>query len=357
MRILHISEIGNNLCDGMTTVIPSHVIEQSKIEDVSYLNLRNTELIGFDKQVRYKHNVGSVDFENFIKQFDIVIFHGLYIRDYLKIGSVLDSLSKPYVIVPHGSMTTMSQKKKKIKKYLANILFFNKFVNHAAAIQYLSKGEADATAFFCKKSFIGTNGISIPPVVKTSYSNSVKQISFVGRLDVFHKGLDYLLEAVSQNRNSLLEKDVHISIYGNDIKGRGDQVRKLIARLRVGDIVSLHKEIFGEEKRKVLLSTDIFVLTSRFEGMPMGVLEALSYGIPCLVTEGTNLKGYIDEYNAGWTCSNNTQSVSDMLRLALIEKDKLCEKSYNARRLIMEVFSWPVVSNETINQYRFLIKQ
>lgn len=39
----------------------------------------------------------------------------------------------------------------------------------------------------------------------------------------------------------------------------------------------------------VLLQTDLFIQTSRHEGMPMGLLEALSIGVPCLVTVGTSL--------------------------------------------------------------------
>ena len=355
MEILHISEIGNNLCDGMTAVIPSHVIEQSKIENVTYLNLRNTELKGFENQVRFQDNIGSEEFKDFIHKYDIVIFHGLYIMAYVKIGKVLDSLSLPYVIVPHGSMTKMSQKKKWFKKIIANMLFFKTFIAHAAAVQYLSRGEEESSAFRCKKSFIGTNGINVSPYTKAYKNNTIKQITFIGRLDVFYKGLDFLIEAISRNRDLLLERDIKISIYGNDIKGRGNQVRNLIKKYGVEDIVSLNKEIFGEDKRNVLLNTDVFVLTSRSEGMPMGVLEALSYGIPCMVSFGTNLKRYVEDYNAGWTCENNIQSVSDMLRHAITEDNELCIKSKNSLELINNVFSWPVVSNETINFYHTLI--
>lgn len=355
MKILHISEIGNNLCDGMTTVIPSHVIEQSKIEDVSYLNLRNTRLEGFSKQFEYKHNVQSKDFKNFIGQFDIVIFHGLYIMEFIKISRILDSLDIPYVIVPHGSMTKMSQKKKRIKKIIANILFFNRFISHAAAVQFLSSGEANANAFKIKKSFIGTNGINTSTQVIQPNSR-ISNISFIGRIDVFHKGLDFLIEAVSRNRKLIEEKGIKVSIYGNDIKGRGAQVRKLIEDYNVSSLVTLNKEVFGDAKKNILMNTDVFVLTSRFEGMPMGVLEALSYGIPCMVTEGTNLKGFIDEYNAGWSSASNVDSVSLMLQDALKDDESLSLKSRNALKLIDSVFSWHIVSTNTIINYRSLLK-
>ena len=356
MKILHISEIAENLCNGMTAVVPFHVIQQSKFEDVYYLNLKNTKLVGFDKQITFNNNIKTEEFTDFLRQFDIVVFHGLYIIDYVHIGKILKSLSVPYVIVPHGSMTKYSQKKNWIKKLVANILYFNKFVTQASAIQFLSQGEADSNIFKCKKYFIGTNGIDFPSFMTKSERRGVRQISFIGRLDVFYKGLDFLIEAISINKSLFIEKNIHVSIYGNDIKGRGEQVKKIINNLKVNEIVSVNKEVLGDEKKEVLLNTDVFVLTSRSEGMPMGVLEALSYGIPCLVSEGTNLKELIDEYNAGWSCLNNTDSVCEALCLVLKEDYDLSVKSKNAQKLISDVFSWSIVAKNTVNYYHTLVE-
>ena len=70
-----------------------------------------------------------------------------------------------------------------------------------------------------------------------------------------------------------------------DYQGRYDHVEGLINDSDVGDIIKLHHEVTGEVKEKLLLDSDIFIQTSRFEGMPLGIIEALSYGIPCLITE------------------------------------------------------------------------
>ena len=44
MVILHISAISGKKSSGMSVVVPEHVISQSKIENVAFLNCRNIKL-------------------------------------------------------------------------------------------------------------------------------------------------------------------------------------------------------------------------------------------------------------------------------------------------------------------------
>ena len=43
----------------------------------------------------------------------------------------------------------------------------------------------------------------------------------------------------------------------------------------------------------MLCDKHIYILTSRYEGMPLTVLEALSCGCPCLITSQTNMEDLI----------------------------------------------------------------
>ena len=90
--------------------------------------------------------------------------------------------------------------------------------------------------------------------------------------------------------------------------------------------------------------------------MPIGILEALSYGIPCLVTEGTNLGELINEYNAGWVAETNAKSIAEHIKEAVISREKYAVKSQNAVKLIENNFDWIVVTRETIKKYQKLIK-
>ena len=75
----------------------------------------------------------------------------------------------------------------------------------------------------------------------------------------------------------------------------------------------------------------------------MGLIEALSYGVPCLVTPGTNMSTEIKQEDAGWTCACSVDSIADGLQRMIEEKKTLLEKSCNARRLATK-YDWGLLA-------------
>ena len=110
------------------------------------------------------------------------------------------------------------------------------------------------------------------------------------------------------------------------------------------------------EKKQILQQADIFMQTSRTEGMSMGLLEALSYGKPCLVTEGTNLDMLIEEYDAGWGIATNANAIANAFEQMIFEREKWNEKSKNAKKLVETEFAWEIVSKNAIKKYKELCK-
>jgi glycosyltransferase involved in cell wall biosynthesis len=123
------------------------------------------------------------------------------------------------------------------------------------------------------------NSTHLPALAdKTQEKRETVNIVFLGLIGE-RKGIFDLIEVVSR-----LIKDgcnIHLTVGGN------------------GDISRLHKEIelkglknhvtyvgwiMGDAKDKLLRNTDIFVLPSYGEGMPMTILEAMSYAIPIVST-------------------------------------------------------------------------
>ena len=354
MKVLHVIDYFQNPFSGVANIFPEHLLAQAKFAEVAYMNLRNVSFSDQVPRIEYQRNTFFSNLCNLFGIPDIVVFHEIYRMEYLFLSRFFTKKRIPYIIIPHGSLTKNAQNKKKLKKTVANVFFFNRFIDGANAIQYLSKAENASSCHENIPSFIGTNGVHFPSKVKNSFSANCVKIIYVGRLDIYHKGLDLLVEATKNCRVLFQEQKIHISIYGHDESGKF-QIMNLVERAGITDLISIHREVVKQEKEQILLEGDVFIQTSRFEGMPLGLLDALSYGLPCIVTQGTTLGDLVRQYDAGWVADNTPSSIADCLKKMSVEKKLWMNKSKNAIRLVEENFDWSVIAKQTIENYEAFI--
>lgn len=351
INILHIAKIRNNSLNGVNVVVPQHIISQSKFAKVYFINVNKIRIDTLKEYQIYENdNLTQIIFDNKI---DLIVFHEAYIKEFLNISKEIRKLGIPYIIVPHSELTTEALKKKKIKKYIANRLFFNSYFNGAKSIQCLSNYELEQTKFSNK--FIGTNGINIPKEKKLVFSKDKISFIYIGRLEVHQKGIDLMLGAINLLQEKLRKSNVSFKIFGPDANGRMDSISNLIEKYNIDDLVLLEHEITGLKKKQELLKSDIFIQTSRYEGMPMGILEALSYGIPCFVTDGTTLGKLINDYNAGWSCNCSIDSIANTLLFIINNFIDYSTLSDNSRKLVEDNFKWDNVSKNTVETYKNFI--
>ncbi len=355
MVILHIASIENYMFSGVRIVVPEYIKAQERLgHEVALLNYHVDRIEGIKQVFIDKKR----DFDSLPTPFDkpdLVIFQECYCREYLKIWPQLKKKGIPYIIIPHGELSKEAQQKKHLKKAAANMLLFDRFISHALALQCLSQKEYDSTAFGRKK-FIATNGVHVPEIQTRKTLTDTVRITYIGRLDAYHKGLDLLITAVKELHDFLRGENVSLSIFGPDYAGRYEHLQQLIAEADVGDIVSLNHEVSGEEKEKILLNTDVFVQTSRFEGMPLGILEALSYGIPCLATEGTTLAETISGADAGWNAGGTVETIKAAICQCLSEKERWHKMGENGRHMVESSYSWDTIMKETVRSYEKLLE-
>lgn len=354
MVILHFASIENSKTSGVSIAVLQHVAAQGQYAETALINTNGIKIADVQTQLPF---CKPFDVRALPKPFDrpdLAIFQECYRPVYLSIAKNLKRNGIPYIIVPHGELGREAQKKKYLKKKAANLLLFNRFTEHSAAIQCLSKREFEETAFG-KNKFIGTNGVVIPKEKKEEFSSAGVKIVYVGRLDAYHKGLDLLLEAVRLSKQILIDHGCKIELYGPDYAGRFDHVQSLIQENEVQDLVSLNHEIVGTDKVKKLLEADIFVQTSRFEGMPLGILEAMSYGLPCLVTEGTAVGEIVSEAHAGWVAKTNAQDIANRLVDAVNDRSEWGEYGENGRKAVQERYSWDIVAADAVRYYKSIL--
>ena len=384
MTILIVASIDNNPYNGVPRAVPGMVkaLEEALIASpdneknrIAFVNTRDILIETIDCQiVPLKYTLDEMPTE--FKRPDLVIFHEVYYPAFIRLGNDCKKYGIPYIIIPHGCLTKEALEIKKWKKRIGNELLFKKFVMGAEALQFLSPSEKRRT-IFKKDGFIGLNGVSDNSDRRFSVSeetdtqwNRVSSnkpytvYTYIGRMDMHIKGLDLLVKAVAETQKNLRENLCIFKLYGPDCYDTKRKLTLLSEELGVGDLIEINGPVEEEKKEKVLLKTDIFIQTSRSEALPMGLLEALSYGIPCLVSCGTGLAGLINKYDAGWgekkegaaqgkeTEEAKIKSLAELIVSSINDKTTYPQKSENAHRLIKEHFEIKKCTEYIIKKYR-----
>lgn len=351
MRILHVCSIENDMASGVSVIVPQYAINQAKVHDVVLYNVNNQKCDGLEGVIVYNKDT-DVDEILSKHSFEIAVFHGIYFRPYINIYKILCRRNIPYIVIPHGSLRKEAQSQKRLAKMIVNSLFFRSFVKKSAVVQYLSEAEKNASGGFKSDSFIIPNGV---PEVQECWNVHQKEglsLIFIGRYSIFYKGLDILFDACERIQDFMRENHIVLNLYGVDFENNLVEMKEMIVRKKLEDIVFINGPAFGEEKRKVLLDADCFIQTSRSEGQPVGILEAMSYGLPVIVTEGTSFSKMVIEYDCGFDAGNDCQSVANAILSLFAARDDLQSLSANAKKLIHEKYSWEKVVQSTTEVYK-----
>ena len=98
-------------------------------------------------------------------------------------------------------------------------------------------------------------------------------------------------------------------------------------------------EGFREDVRPYLQAGSAFVLTSRAEGLPLAVVEAMACGLPCVVTDvGGNAEAVLNNVNGFVVPSGSVDAVAEAISLLVTHPQECAQMSRMARARACEVF-------------------
>lgn len=113
--------------------------------------------------------------------------------------------------------------------------------------------------------------------VKPDYESNI--VGYVGRL-TYEKGVDILLKALITIRNTV--DNVKLLIVGDSPLKK--YILELVSRLHIEDAVIITGFVPNSEVLNYLSKMSIFVLPSRYEGLPNALLQAMAAGLPIVAT-------------------------------------------------------------------------
>lgn len=137
------------------------------------------------------------------------------------------------------------------------------------------------------------NFVAPPAHVPDDAARSKHYILFLGLLNR-DKGFYDLLEAIAP----LCEEFPSLMLVCGG-KGNQDEVLERIRRLRLESHVNLLGWVSGQSKDGWLSRASFFVLPSYVEGMPMGILEAMAWGLPVISTKTGCMPDVIEHRREG----------------------------------------------------------
>lgn len=292
-----------------------------------------------------------------LSSFDTIVHcHAGFIPEFYLITRLLVKLKIQYIITPHGNFMKGALDKNKWLKLFYFKIFESKILINAKKVHCLGDGENLDLLKLDKriKTEIVPNGQDQSGMDVKQWSNIQSTLTFgyCGRFTKAQKGLDILLHGFE------IYKNVYLGSGKLSMIGDGDYLKKFISLAVAKGLdkdITVWGGLFGEQKNKVMQQMDVFCHTSRNEGMPMAVLEASSMGIPCLVSEFTNMTSYLKKYNAGYCLQLNTPE-EVALMMAKAEKDhkdaKLQQLGINAQKMIEQEFNWNSISKRLIEIYK-----
>lgn len=290
---------------------------------------------------------------------DVAIIHSFFHIEYVKTVNALIRENIPFFIEPHGSFGKEAMRKSYIKKTVANATIFRKQIKKATGYIFTNNAEKEDSIYRTKNDVVIPNGVSVKTILKAGIKSKESMENpifyFLGRFDINHKGLDYLFDSLD-----LLEKQgvsLKFEIFGTGTAEQIKYVNKRILKYRHLDVQN-KGTIYGQKKKEALEKCNILILTSRYEGSPMTVLDGLSYGNPCIVTPGTNVADEVELNNIGWKTELDSSKIAECILKADQEYKATAHKMYErCKKYVEDNYSWDTIAAKSIELYGWILEK
>lgn len=271
----YIHHLGNGGAERVTSVLANEMAKQGHSVGIGLQNERNNaytidhriELFvnspkgsGISRRVKKYTALRKI-----IKQWnpDVIIAVMPYNFVAVKIATI--GLHIPIVVSDHTNFTWNANWKLKCIRYY--------FYRCADAVAVLSQFDYNLMSSRLKNAVVMYNPLSFPVIEGSRERNRI--VLAVGRLSVWHvKGFDRLINIWAEVAHNYPEWKLGIA--GDGSKDDFDYLKKLAKENNVEDRIEFLG--FCDNIKDVMSEASVFALTSRIEGFPCSLMEAMSQG-------------------------------------------------------------------------------
>ena len=167
---------------------------------------------------------------------------------------------------------------------------------------------------------------------KLPISSRKKTVLAVGRLHE-QKGFDLLLNAWKQVEKQLPEWTLRVV-------GEGPKRKELEAQ--IASLALQHVCLVGrtEEMAKEYAEASCFVLSSRYEGLPLALIEAMWCGLPCVAFDCPHGPAELLSDERGWLVANgNISALAQQLEYTMSHPEEAEKRAKKAQTFVRTTYS------------------
>jgi glycosyltransferase involved in cell wall biosynthesis len=280
---------------------------------------------------------------------DLVHLHGAFNRSNTALSR---SLRHPYVFSPHSGYHPVSLRRSRLRKAIYRVLFERRMLADASLLVALTDLELGHLRDFGARGPFAVipNGVEPPRnhVDRLAFrrelglSPETPFAVFVGRLDVHRKGLDVLVRGVSE------APGWHVALVGPRFRDM-DRLERMISDLDVSGRVHVVGERHGHRLLESIGAADVFALLSRWEGLPMALLEAFAVGTPAVVSPAVDQVVGVEAAGAGWVARE--ADLGPLLRRLQRERREELEARRDAGLNLSKRYDWGAVAERYETAY------
>ena len=193
------------------------------------------------------------------------------------------------------------------------------------------------------------NGVTMPEkrqaaLITEKYGLTAgSYILFLGRL-VPEKGISYLIEAFKATKT---DKKLVIAGGASDSAAFAEELQRSCAG---DDRILFTGFVQGQLLEELYSNAYLYVLPSDLEGMPLSLLEAMSYGNACLTSDIPECATVIDDCGVTFE-KGNASDLREKLQMLCDTPDTVNAYRARAAAYICAKYNWDDVCNRTLEIY------
>jgi glycosyltransferase involved in cell wall biosynthesis len=175
-------------------------------------------------------------------------------------------------------------------------------------------------------------------------------ILFLSRI-VPEKNVDLLIRAFKQ-----INTDLKLVIVG-DATHTDEYLKKCKDLAKRDNRIIFTGPLYGEDKYEAFSNARLFVLPSTIEGMPIVLLEAMSFGI-CPLVSDIKENAYVIEGKYGFTFkSNNEKDLIKQIQTLINSPLKTKQVGKLCKEMVKKNYQWDAVAKQTFELYKKALKK